>query len=716
LAENQEYETNKPRETKMMTNSNIRRSLGGVLSLGLLLNQTTLGQSTNPPALHISKSSANAQAVLSWDSKTNEVYTILYSTNLTAGFLRAVTDFSNQGTNTIWSDTGTESGLGSRPSSADSGTPIRFYRLSVQGYTSNSFPATITFSNAANGILFSGLTNIFASATSPSNLISGKLSVDGNDVAFDSGGSYIFPLETRFYPNGTHRLSITVEDNGDSGSTGPDDPSVPAYGEESSASYATGNRTVTFSNFLSDVRLKYQGYRPELGQTQEIHGTWASPRNWRVDITPANDTNTIYRSFSGSGTSIGVLWNGLDSSSNQLDPQRVAYVIYDLGQASGMSASSVMAASSAAERFEPTELWALPKDGSGDPVPFDIYPPGIDTKNLVLFEATSSQVHPTRLLQEAQQVESFDTGGSCGLDDSGGGDPAEPFIVYSTYKTFGKFGMLYQGHHPYLSPANRPQRGPPYGQVTFASDHNPPWGKIKSVKRIASDLAVRFPISGYPLGFIYGDDSVSGDAFRKSSLGGSNIFNNVTIGLYAGHSAACKENIVALAHPQSYIPVYHTGTGSMDWVGMYDMDLGSSNLKWVAFFSCNMFRDDAYRANGSYSLMKNNEHLAINTSLHIMQGYATEMTVRHDMGLFWAVALVGPTTLTSDNTVLAAWRFVCLKTQPVESATEANVSRSAYWPECAGDHIYGYGSQTDPDLDHIQEELLEDDQMANTIH
>jgi hypothetical protein len=539
------------------------------------------------------------------------------------------------------------------------------------------------------------------------------VSVDGNDVAFDSGGSYVFPLETRLYPNGTHRLSITVEDNGDSGSTGPDDPGVPAYGDETTASYAAGNITVTFSNFLSGVWLKYQGYRPELGQTQEIHGTWASARNWRVDITPASDTNTIYRSFSGSGTSIDVLWDGLDSSNNQLSPQQVAYVIYDLGQASGMSAFSAMAASSDADSFEPTELWAMPQDGSGAPVPFNIYPPGIDTNNLVLFEATRSQIYPTPAAQSSQSVQSFDTGAAYSPADAGGGDPAQPFIVYSTYKTFGTFGMMYQGHHPLFSPSNRPQRGAPFGQVTFATGHNPPWGKLKAAKRIASDLAVRFPISGYPLGFIYGDDNVSGDALRKSSLGGSNIFNNVTIGLYVGHSAACKENIVALAHPQSYIPIYHTGAGSMDWVGMYDMDLGSSNLKWAAFYSCNMFRDDAYRANGCYTLMKNNEHLAINTSLHIMQGYATEMTVRHDMGLFWIVALVGPTTLTSDNTVLAAWRFVCLKTQPLESATDANVSRSAYWPECAGDHIYGYGSQTDPDPDHIQEELLEDDQMAN---
>jgi len=589
-----------------------------VAALAFSIIPNVSGQ-TNGPVLGITKSGPDNPAVLLWSSQTNEIYRVDYTVGLT-NWLTAIEDFSTQGTNTLWADLGSESGLEGRPSSADVKAPYRFYRIAVQSYMSNALPVTITVSNASEGTVLTELTNILAGAQSSSNLIAGRLLVDGNEVGIDSGTSYSFPLETRFYPNGTHRLSVNVEDNGDSGTTGGDDD-VPDPDTDIGASYATKNISVVFSNSLSGVWLKYKGFRPELGQTQELHATLSPPRSWRVDITAADDTNTIYRTFTGNSAKILVQWDGLDSFGQDLSPQRIAYVI------------------------------------------------------------TASP----------------------------------PFITYSTYKTFGTFGMMYQGHHPKLSPSNRPQRGAPFGQVTFATEsgYQPPWGKIKAVKRIASDLALRFPISGYPLGFIYGDDDVSGDALRKSSLGGSNIFNNVTIGLFAGHSAAAKENIVALAHPQTYIPIYHTGAGSMDWVGMFDMDLGSSNLKWAAFYSCNLFRDSSYRANGCYSQMKNNSHLAINTDLHIMQGYATEMSVRHDMGLFWVVALIGPTSLTSDNTVLAAWRFVCLKTQPVEPASNANVSRSVYWEECVSDHIYGYGSQTDPDPDHIQPELLEDDQMAN---
>ena len=99
----------------------------------LLLTAALHAQTTNKPILQISKNGANARAVLSWNSRTNEVYSILYSTNLATGFMSAATDFANQGTNSVWSDIGTESGLGSRSSSADYDAPIRFYRLSVQG-------------------------------------------------------------------------------------------------------------------------------------------------------------------------------------------------------------------------------------------------------------------------------------------------------------------------------------------------------------------------------------------------------------------------------------------------------------------------------------------------------------------------------------------------------------------------------------------------------
>ncbi|HOX59014.1 MAG TPA: DUF6345 domain-containing protein [Candidatus Paceibacterota bacterium] len=669
--------------------------------------QSGFSQNNSQPVLKVVKVRADQPAVLEWTSRTNEIYRVDYAPDLATNFTTAAEYIANQGTNTLWADIGTESVSYPRTSSADENVSYRFYRIAVQGYASNSFPATITISNAFSTL--SGLTNILASVTSPSNVVSGSLLVDGNEVSLSPGKDYAFPLETRFFPNGTHRLTVSVQNDGDTGTTGGDD-AVPDPALDGEASFAAQNATVSFNNPLSDVRLKYAGYRPDLGETQQVHAVWTSPRSWQVDITYADDTNTIYRSFTGNGTTVSVIWDGLDSSGQELSPQRIAYVIYDLGEFQQMSAS---AGSDFSTIFDAMELWAVPADGAGAIVPLAIYPPGADTNGLVIFEASASEIYPKRTPPTTQTANSVEVGGIFGPMDAGG--TSEPFIVYSTYKTFGSFGMLYQGHHPLFGSYPRPPRGAPFGQVTFATGTGFPWGKLKAPKKIATYLSQAVRVMGYSVPFIYGDDNFAAPALQKSSLGGSNIFNTVNLGLFVGHSAAGKENIVALGHPQTYIPVYRKTSDSFTWIGMNDMDLGSSNLKWAAFYSCNLFRDSSYRSFGCYTQMKNNEHLAMNTDLHVMQAYATEVSVLPDMGKYWVVALIGGTGVSSDSTVLGAWKYVCRNTQPKESSANANVSRSIYWPECANDHIYGYGSQTDPDPFYIQAELLEDDQTAPTL-
>jgi hypothetical protein len=246
----------------------------------------------------------------------------------------------------------------------------------------------------------------------------------------------------------------------------------------------------------------------------------------------------------------------------------------------------------------------------------------------------------------------------------------------------------------------------------MTSDTAPPWGPLRAPYRIQRLLQVFFPMMGYQ-GGIYGDDGLAATNLLKASLGGNHIFDQANIGLFIGHSGTTKENIVALAHPQSYIPVYSQQADTVTWVGMNDMRWGSENLKWLAFYSCNMFRDSA-RNFPCYSQMKNNEHLAITTDLHVMQGFATENSVHPHLAGYWTQALSGKTGNAANHTVLGAWAYICRRTQPkISKDSNPNISRSIYWPECQNDFVYGYGSQTDPDPDHIQAELLEDDANAN---
>jgi len=226
---------------------------------------------------------------------------------------------------------------------------------------------------------------------------------------------------------------------------------------------------------------------------------------------------------------------------------------------------------------------------------------------------------------------------------------------------------------------------------------------------------VRRNIGAFAAAAAKADDAVTaGDLWNASLTGGSNIFNQVNLGLFIGHSAAGIEYDARLGHAESYIPVYNSVADAFNWVGMSQMNLGSANLKWAAFYTCNLFRADEYRNNGVYDVMKNNEHLAMNSDLHIMSAYATEVLVRSDMGKVWMRALTGKTPVQANHTVLGAWKFVCRNTQSKNEPSQfINHSRSANWPECFNDFIYGYGPQTDPDPNYLQVELSEDDAVAN---
>jgi len=291
-------------------------------------------------------------------------------------------------------------------------------------------------------------------------------------------------------------------------------------------------------------------------------------------------------------------------------------------------------------------------------------------------------------------------------------DPAPIMLQPMFIKTVGKVIVGFQGDHPIFFPSNRPLRGPPYGQATLVANHAPPWGRISAPYRIQRDMQWRFPMIGYEVG-VYGDDGLRTTNLLKASLGGNHIFDQGNIGLFIGHSSSTKETIVALSHRQSYIPIYNQATGVIDWVGMNDMRWGSSTLKWMAFYSCNLFRDDpaTYPA---YADMKNNEHLAMSTDLHIMQAYVTESSIHPAFAYYWAGALSGQTGNSANHRVVGAWNYVCRHTQPKFAKDPSqNIARSACWPECVNDYAYGYGPQTDPDPSHIQGELIEVDAHAN---
>ena len=231
---------------------------------GMLCAHASFGQNTNAPRfLKTAKAGADIPVVLDWASDPLTMYRVEYSTTLSNDWKLAQDNFPPQGTNTVWSDTGSESALALRFSSGDPLSPYRFYRLRVERYMSNTSPVTVTINNVSGGATLSGLIDVQASAIASQGITSGKLYVDGEMVEVSSGTSYTLPLETRLFPNGTHRLSVVAQDAGGSESTEETNPAT-----DLGATYGSKNVTATFNNDLSNVRLRHKAFRPDLGHTQ----------------------------------------------------------------------------------------------------------------------------------------------------------------------------------------------------------------------------------------------------------------------------------------------------------------------------------------------------------------------------------------------------------------------------------------------------------------
>ena len=712
-------------------------TLAGLLASTIAFSAS--GQTTDPPVLKAVKTDSATPVLLQWSSDPTAIYAVYCSSNL-LDWQVAIDNFPAQGTNTLWTDYGVEMGDDSRPASNDSDAPYRFYRVALQSYMSNAAPITVTISNIPSGALLSGPTNVIAGASTTEDILANYLYVDG-DLVGQPGAplSQAFPIDTRFYPNGPHRLSVAYENDGDAGTTGGDDPVT-----DLGAGYGVANVSVTFSNFLSNFRARYRAFRPDLGQTEEIYATWGTPRSWKVTFTPFNDTNTEIRSFTGCGIRVLVQWDGLDTNGAPVPAQLLAATITDLGACTPPPSSSgdpgdsddppspsQLSIGSASANWYPTAMsqalragltsyYVQPPpmpparvqtNGTWAWVPWeDVYGPHQAT------EVQISQAAQDKFQQSLTARALSPTPSGPSPDGPGDGPSGESASLPIFINKIGTYAIGFQGHHPFWSPANRPARGLPFGQATMTSSSQPPWGKVHATYRIARSLQMWFPMMGYqrpPSGYIHGDDVLTVNDMKKSSLGGNHFFDEANIGLYIGHSAGERETIVALGHRQTYIPIYNSAAGTITWIGMNDMRWGGSNLKWLAFYSCNIFRDDP-RDYPCYPVMKSNSHLAMGGQLHIMQGYITESTIHSGMGYYWTYALSGKTGVQANHTVIGAWKYVCRHTQPkLSKDPNQNICRSIFWPECEGDYVYGYGTQTDPSGGHLQIELQESDGTAN---
>jgi len=138
---------------------------------------------------------------------------------------------------------------------------------------------------------------------------------------------------------------------------------------------------------------------------------------------------------------------------------------------------------------------------------------------------------------------------------------------------------------------------------------------------------------GWQIEYFSFDDNLSAYHLRKESLGGSNAFNKVNLGLFMAHGTygtTLDYTDSAGQTLQTYFPFYHKQNNTYDWLRLSECDLGSTNLFWMGLFACNSLE------HGAFQSMYNSGRLPINNNLHILLGISSTAYATADYGQIWA--------------------------------------------------------------------------------
>ena len=411
--------------------------MAGALVLALTTN---VFAQTN---LHFTAATATDEGAirLSWTSKTNEVYQVLYTASLsTQNWQTLYDEYPSQGKNTFWLDTGNYFNV--PPILHPKNMPMRFYRILDKGADTTSDEPNVSITTPTNGAAVSGELTIAVVARTAQPVLSGtKLYVDGQEMQMaDSTTNYTvgstnfqantYSINTCEWGNGIHTIFATAECV--SNPEGANNGSPSLIGHAVSAFVP-----VLFSNLVTRISFSQPSFDPSSGQTQQVSAVFAANVNWTLNIV--NVLSNIVRTATGSGISMQFNWDGNGNGGASLPAGVYYYYISaqtnglayqnadnggDSGDGSGGPPTPSFASASTGGTADFAQLFAIPTDCSA-PVPFAIYPPGFDTNDLIIFEGSMADILPQRnLLSRTATFNAMDSGSDMSADNASGGSSA----------------------------------------------------------------------------------------------------------------------------------------------------------------------------------------------------------------------------------------------------------------------------------------------------
>ena len=673
-----------------------RTIMAGALTLALTTN--VYAQNT----LQFTGVSATSEKAiqLHWTSTNHEIYGIQYANALatnadgSTAWFSLYDNYPSHGTNTFVGDFGNYDAMPAilHPKYM----PMRFYRVVDEGADNDTTDSpSITITSPTNGNILSGQITVTVVATC-SNLpiVTTKLYVDGQEMNdSDDGSNYV--INTCEWLNGPHTLfAVATARSGLSGPSG----NYPIYTSHGVSAYMP----VTFSNLITEVAFSQPFFEPSLGQTQEVTAIFAANCNWTLQIQDAN-SNTV-RNASGSGNSMTFDWNGTGDGGTNISDGVYTYLISAAtngqssqiseggsgGSSSGSPPSPSFASSSSADA-DSSEFWAMPIDGSGGAVPLAIYPPGFDTNNFTIFEASPLQVQAlNRLALGVKSSTAMNIGGGVSAKDaspaysgsSGQSSTAPSRPPTSPMKNaVGTYGVAY---FDWSSPqtVNIPQN---YilgvCHLDGRSDSSIHFDPMPEGPNFALNFIRTMSKAGWKIQYSRSDSLLHANDMRRSDqgYGGGELFTTSEIGLFLDHGDYGTDpdyNPGSSGSKQTYFRCSSDG-GDNGWLRMCQIGFGG-NLKWMGILACNSLN--------TYSSMKNAGAIPLKTT-HMVCGCSTVASVGEDFGALWAKKMFGG-FFTSPETVANAW-FDAGRTQYsyATNLTGTISFRVAGYPECMGDTL-----------------------------
>jgi len=652
--------------------------------------------------------------IITWQSQPNAVYRIDYadtldSTNIPWRVLYE--DYPSHGTNTFWMDSGNDSFEPEIPHPRRKTT--RFYRITQTG-TNNAAAPFVQITSVTNNVVLSGEVTVSVAATTSLAYASVKLYVDGQELyPSDDGTNFI--LNTPEWANGPHVLFATAKAASKLEGNSSDNSPV-TYGRAVSA-YVS----VTFDNYVSELYFSEPFFEPSLGQTQHVSAVFASYSTWMLQIL--NEASNVVRTATNSGYTMEFDWDGTGDGGTNL-PNGIYEYLVTATQATAPEpipspgGTNEPPVPDASIQGTPDEAWYPISPMDAVALGWNSYflpPPPMPPVRIddnwytwesifgpVVIEVPLSPAFLQKISGQSLAEFPITTSATAAAGAGTAQGPKKP-LTKPVKGSVGTFGIAYQEYAPGGTAVAVPSSGlaAPFHRMSIEGSKNPFSLPVLNTKLLADNVGKALKAGGWKPGFLLGNNSVRAVDLRKESLGGSNIFNSVNLGVLLSHGFyGTDPDFTAPAQGtfQTYMPFLQNGVN--DWLRLSECSFGSANLRWMAVFACNALRSQ------NYSSMYNGAVLPINPDLHLLCSASSTVYGAPELLQLWAQYMTkGRTLFGGVETVKDAW-FLSAQdayANPRYSVPSGAVvtMRVSGWPNCMGDKLRLYSAPGTTDLSRI---------------